>query len=189
MEKVIQQTQEVLLNKKPKERIVSIYEPEARPFQKGKLNKKCEFGYEVQIQENEKLITGREINNKNSDAIYFPKSMEKHKELHNKPPNQVAADRGYYSQVNKKYAYSSGVKDVAIPKKGKLNQEEKERQSVKKFKKLHKWRSGVESTISLLKRCYGLTRNLYKGRKGMGLWVGAGILANNLKRMTKLIKA
>jgi len=184
LEKIVEQTEKVLAGEKIKDRIVSIFEPEARPIVKGKAGKICEFGHLVQVQEDEKFITDWNVNNE-SDAKFFPKAIDKHKQLYGKPPKEVATDRGYYSQENVEYAKLAGVKHISLPKKGKLKPEEKEFQSTRKFKQLQRWRAGGEAKISWLKRTYKLDRCLYKGETGMSRWVGAGIIACNLATIAK----
>jgi IS5 family transposase len=141
----------------------------------------------VQIQEDEHFITNWEINNKPSDVAFLPRALEKHKELFGKPPGTAATDRGYWSPDNKKYAESEGVKNVSMPKKGKLNIQEKEYQSTPKFKKGQCFRAGGEAKISLLKRKYDMDRSNYKGKNGIDTWVGGCILACNLMTMVRLI--
>jgi len=186
LKKIIEQTELVLQGEKPKDRIVSIHDTSARPIPKGKANKPCEFGQEVQVQEDEHFITNWNINNRSSDVEFFPKAIDKHKQLFGKPPNTAATDRGYWSPDNKKYAENAGVKNVSMPKKGKLNEQEKEFQDTPRFKKAQRFRAGGEAKISLLKRQYKLDRCRYKGDKGMARWVGGGILACNLITMARL---
>lgn len=188
LKKVIEQTELVLTGGKPKDRIVSIYDTSARPIPKGKANKPCEFGQEVQIQEDERFITNWEINNRTSDVEFFPKAVDRHKEIFGKPPNTVATDRGYWSPGNKEYAEKAGIKNISMPKKGKLNEQEKKFQDTNKFKKGQRFRAGGEAKISLLKRQYKLDRCRYKGDSGMARWVGGGILACNLITMARLMK-
>ena len=189
LEKIVEQTELVLQGEKPKDRIVSIHDLDARPIIKGKANKLCEFGQEVQVQEDEHFITNWEINNKPSDADFFSRAIDKHKELFDKPPNTVATDRGYWSPDNKGCAEDAGIKNVSIPKKGKLNEQEKEFQNTNQFKKAQRFRAGGEAKISLLKRKYKLDRCVYQGSAGMARWVGGGILACNLMTMVRLISS
>lgn len=187
LEKIVEQTELVLKGEKPKDRIVSIHDTAARPIPKGKANKPCEFGQEVQIQEDEHFITNWEINNKTSDTEFFPKAIDKHKELFDKPPKTAASDRGYWSPDNKEYARSAGVKNISMPKKGKLNEQEKEFQNTRAYKEGQCFRAGGEAKVSLLKRRYKLDRCKYQGNTGMTRWVGGGILACNLITMARLI--
>lgn len=187
LDKIITQTEQSLIGEKPKNRIVSIFEPDARPLPKGKANRPCEFGSAVQVQEDEKFITNWEIDKKLDDAGFLHKAIDKHKELYHKPPTELATDRGYWSPDNHQDAIDKGVKHASIPRKGKLDDEQKQYQSTRKFKELQKWRAGGEAKISLLKRMYGLRKCKYKGDKGMALCVGAGILACNLDAMARLL--
>lgn len=184
--KIVEQAETVLSGINPHDRIVSIFETTARALKKGKAGKICEFGQEVQIQEDEKFITNWEINNKSSDVKFFRKAIDKHKQLYGNPPNDAATDRGYWSCENKDYALQEGVKNVYLPKKGKLNEAETEFQSSAKFKKGQCFRAGGEAKISLLKRKYKLNKCKYKGDRGMSLWVGSGILTCNLMTMVRL---
>lgn len=185
LDKVVAQTEQVLKGKKPKDRVVSIFEPSARPFPKGKANRACEFGSEVQIQEDERFITNWEINSRPSDTESLPKAIDKHKDLYGRTPNEIAADRGYWSPENNEYAQQQKIKHISLPKKGKLNDKEKACQSTRKFRQLQRWRAGGEAKISLLKRKYRLNKCRYKGEKGMALWVGSGILACNLATIAR----
>lgn len=189
LEKIVAQTELVLQGEKPKDRIVSIHDLDARPIVKGKVNKPCEFGQEVQVQEDEHFITNWEINNKPSDTEFFSRAIDRHKELFDRPPNTVATDRGYWSPTNKEYAEDAGVKNVSMPKKGKLNEQEKEFQNTAQFKNAQRFRAGGEAKISLLKRKYKLDRCKYQGNAGMARWVGGGILACNLMTMVRLISS
>jgi len=189
LEKIIRQTEQVLQGEKPENRIVSIHDTDARPIPKGKADKKCEFGQVVQIQEDEHLVTNWEISNKANDAEFFPKAVDKHQQLFNKPPAMAAADRGYWSPGNKEYAENAGIRNVSMPKKGKLNEQEKAFQSTSKFKKGQRFRAGGEARISLLKRKYKLDRCRYRGSHGMAIWVGGGVIACNLAIMARLLTA
>lgn len=187
LERIIEQTEQVLQGEKPKDRLVSIHDLDSRPIPKGKANKPCEFGQEVQIQEDEHFITNWEINNKSSDTAFLPRALDKHQQLFDRPPETVATDRGYWSPGNQKYAQDAGVRNVSIPKKGKLSAEEKKFQQTSRFKKGQRFRAGGEAKISLLKRTYKLDKCRYQGSMGMARWVAGGILACNLMTMAKLI--
>ena len=75
-----------------------------------------------------------------------------------------------------------GVKRVALRLRGRKKGYEKESW----YKRLQRFRAGIEGTISLLKRKYGLKRSLYKGTAGSRQWVGFGIMTYNLQRIAQL---
>ena len=48
-----------------------------------------------------------------------------------------------------------------------------------------RFRAGIEGSISFLKRCFGLTRVLFKGFKGFCRGVGAAIFCHNILVMAR----
>ena len=52
------------------------------------------------------------------------------------------------------------------------------------FRRLRNWRVGIEARISHLKRCFGLRRTRLRRLGGARTWVGLGVFAYNLQRMT-----
>jgi IS5 family transposase len=52
------------------------------------------------------------------------------------------------------------------------------------FRRLRNWRVGIEARISYLKRAFGLRRTRLRRLGGARTWVGLGIFAYNLQRMT-----
>ncbi len=57
------------------------------------------------------------------------------------------------------------------------------------FRRAYRWRAGIEGRISVLKRRFGLDRCRYHGEAGMERWVGWGLLAHNLRQITRLVAA
>jgi hypothetical protein len=49
---------------------------------------------------------------------------------------------------------------------------------------MRNWRVGIEARISQLKRLFGLRRTRLRCLDGAKSWVGLGIFADNLQRMT-----
>jgi IS5 family transposase len=52
------------------------------------------------------------------------------------------------------------------------------------FRRLRNWRVGIEARISHLKRSFGQRRTRLRRLGGARTWVGLGIIAYNLQRMT-----
>jgi IS5 family transposase len=73
---------------------------------------------------------------------------------------------------------------VALPRPGPLSPERRRYEHRPAFRRAYRWRAGVEGRISLLKRRFGLARCRYHGEAGMERWVGLGILAHNLRRIS-----
>jgi IS5 family transposase len=101
--KIIYQAEEVNSgNYHLPDRMVSVCDPTVRPIVKGKLGKKVEFGYKVQIEETENgIISGHEVYPGNpSDENLLDDAMNRHESTFKKPPRDVAADRGYGRKDN-----------------------------------------------------------------------------------------
>jgi IS5 family transposase len=189
--KLIAQAKEVVSgNRNIPDRIVSFFDPEARPIKKGKLAKTAEFGYKLRIDENEDgLVTGYELYNGNpSDDDLLVPAIEEHISHFGKAPSAVATDRGFGSRKNENAVQGLGVKRVSIPAKGKKSKSRTEHERQLWFQDLQRFRAAGEAKISLLKRKYGLTRSRYRGFVGSKSWVGFGILTHNLKRAAQLTK-
>ena len=73
-----------------------------------------------------------------------------------------------------------GVKNVVIPRKGKPSAARRAEEHPVK------WRTGVEGRISTLKRGYGWDRTRIDGTEGAQIWVGHGVLAHNLVKISAL---
>lgn len=188
--KVIEQTREVQSgNRNIKDRIVSIYDEDARPIKKGKLGIKAEFGYKLQLGEAERgFVTGYDVYKGNPyDDTLIMDAIDRHKEVFGKVPTYVTADRGYGSKQNEDDLKEAGVKKVAVPRKGKKSKARTELENTASFKRLKNWRAGVEARISLLKRKYGLGKSLSRGYEGTNTWIGWGILTHNLMNAAKYV--
>jgi IS5 family transposase len=172
------------------DRIVSFFDPEARPIKKGKLAKGTEFGYKTRIDETESgFVTGYAVyeGNPSDDELLIP-AVEAHKKQFGKAPQAVATDRGFSSKKNETAITELGVKRASLPKKGKKGAARTEHEHEKWFKDLQRYRAAGEAKISLLKRKYGLNRSRYRGFAGSKTWIGFGLLTHNLQRAAKMLQ-
>lgn len=188
VDQIIEQTEFVNSGGNPENRIVSIIDTDARPISKGKLGKRVEFGHVLQLEEiSEGLITGYSVHRGNpSDKTLLVDAVEHHIEIFGKAPAELAGDRGYYSSSNEITLQELGVKHLSIPKPGKKTAKRQEQERKPKFKKLQKFRAGIEGRISCLKRSFGLRRSYLRGSKGTSTWCGYGIFAHNLRKVAQI---
>jgi len=96
--KIIEQSESVNAgNTKLADRLISFKYPDARPIVKGKLGKRVEFGYKLQIQEVDGgIITGYQLYKGNPcDKILVNDALQKHVDLFGQAPSEMALDRGY----------------------------------------------------------------------------------------------
>jgi transposase, IS5 family len=163
-------------------KILSLFETQTEVIRKGKAGKPNEFGKMVKIQEAEnQIVTHYEVfDQRPSDSELLTPSIEHHIQQFGRAPESVAADCAFFSAANEAEAEKLGVKRVAIPSQNTKSPQRKQRQKQRWFKKAQRWRTGVEGRISVLKRRHGLSRSRYKGRRGMKLWVGLGVIADNV---------
>lgn len=189
-EQVIKQTEcRVLKNEhlSSDEKILSIHQPDTYTIRKGKRGKPNEFGKALEIQQTDgKIITHWTIHESNvSDTERFVPAIKKHIETFGKAPHLATGDRGFSSADNERDAQGLGVKRVSLPKRGKKSKERAKYEKQRWFKAGQRFRAGIEGTISVLKRRYGLRRCLNRGHNAFGRWCGLAIIAYNLVTIAK----
>jgi IS5 family transposase len=87
--------------------------------------------------------------------------LDRQKELYGRYPLKVALDGGFASKDNLIKAKEKQIKAVCFAKKRDLEVEEMcRRQSV--YDRLQRLRAGIESGISWVRRCFGMTRCTWK---------------------------
>jgi IS5 family transposase len=184
---LVEQTQQKLQGQRSiAERIVSFHDPQARPIRKGKLNKAVEFGRTLQlVQDSSGIMLHYEIHQGNpSDRTELLSLVRKTKANLGVKPTALSTDRGYYSKENVAALSRRGIKRVGIPKVGRLSRKEKRRQQSRWFRQLQRFRCGIEGSISMLKRKFGLGRVLAKGSRATAVWTGLAIFSYNLWQQT-----
>lgn len=167
-------------------RIVSVFDPDARPIPKGKLKAPTEFGYKVVLGESEeRLITDYDVFVRNpSDESLLLDVVDHHKKITDSQLKEVATDRGFTSQDNERELMIRDVVNISLPCRGKTSKTRQEVERQSWFRRLQRWRAGQEATIGLLKSRYGLARSRSRWLPGTKSWVGFGVLAYNLRRLS-----
>ena len=188
IEQVIHQTLQRVIEEQVvpnAQKIVSLFEPHTAIIVKGKPAKPTEFGRKVKLDEVDGGIISHyttEVGNP-KDSQLFRDSIEYHKECFGKPPDLVAADRGFWSQENEDYANEEGVNKVVLPKSGKRSQKRTEHEHQPWFRKGLRFRAGIEGRISVVKHNQLLDRSLNHGEEGFYRWVGWGVMGANLTKI------
>jgi IS5 family transposase len=189
-EKVVRQTQEVIKgNRSLPRRLVSLFDADARPLKRGKSRGDTEFGRKVLLGETDHGIisTYAVLEDNPADTALLKPAIRGHRRLFRKRLKAVTGDRGFYSQANEGWLKDSGVKRVSIPKRGKTSEERRGYQKQSWFKRLQRFRAGIEAMISLLKRKFGLKRSRMRGSPGVNIWVGQGIFTHNLWQAARIV--
>ena len=117
----------------------------------------------------------------------LPNILKEHEKLFGHAPRKLAGDRRFFSSDNEEHAKEHGVKLVSIPKPGRLNAARKSWQDAAWFKKLQRFRAGIEGNISNLMRNFGLKKCIWKGWISFQSYVGLSVFAYNLWKIAHLI--
>jgi IS5 family transposase len=72
---------------------------------------------------------------------------------------------------------------VAIPASGKLSEERQALEHTRRWRRVYRWRAGIEGRIASLRRDFGWRKSRYHGQDGMERWLGLGIIASKLRRI------
>lgn len=170
------------------DKIVSIFEEHTDIICRGKSGSPVEFGHKVMFATGKSgLVTQYGIYRGNpGDNTLLDDILKEHKICFGSSPERLTADRRFFSADNERRALKEGVKDVSIPKPGRLNAERSSYQKTRLFKLLQRFRAGIEGNISTLLRVFGLKRCLWKGWQAFKSYVGIGVLTYNLRKLALL---
>jgi hypothetical protein len=162
------------------EKVLSIFEPHTEWITKGKLHPNVELGKLLLITTDQyQLIVDYKLMEYEKDAAQIKPLCERIKsKFRGVKISSHSFDKSFHSKDNYA-AVKANTQQVIMPKRGKKNQEEQQRESDKAFKKLRNKHSAVESNINMLEH-HGLNRCPDKGLQGLKDYVGFSVLAYNL---------
>lgn len=169
------------------EKVFSIFESHVEWINKGKKRPNVELGHRLLITTNQDgfIVDHKALENQ-TDVESLPELIDRLKEnqaLENKTIYSHSFDKGFYSKSNKEKA-KEFTDLVVIPKRGKLNESEKEEQTGKEWKKLRHQHSAIESNINGLEH-QGLGVCPDKGLENYKRYAGLGVIAYNLHNLGK----
>jgi IS5 family transposase len=179
-EKVAEQIAKRVAGEPITDRIVSLFDPDARPIRKGKLGKPNEFGYVTQlaeVTENTRrgargliLPASTQIGNPAENTL-LPATVAELERLGIRP-REVALDGGFMAGPTTTALEPLEPDRVFIAGR-------QEPESRRTSRRLRRYRTGAEGRISHLKRRYGMDRSRLKGDEGQQIWTEWAILAYN----------
>jgi IS5 family transposase len=184
-QRVATQIQQRLAGEPITDRLVSMFDPDARPIRKGKLGKPNEFGYVTQLAE----VT--ENTRRGARGFVLPPSMvvgnpQEHTLLPatiseldrlGLRPREVALDGGFQSRLIEQALTPLAPQRVFIAGRQQPGSRRTQR-------RLARYRVGAEGRISHLKREYELDRSRLKGEHGTRAWNASAIATHNLDTLT-----
>lgn len=170
------------------EKIVSLFEEHTDIIRRGKSSSPTEFGHKVNFVTGKSgLITQYQVLRGNpGDNELIADMLKKHTKQYGRVPDELSADRRYFSADNESSAYQAGVKRVSICKPGYRSKERRQLEKERWFKRLQRFRAGIEGIISALMRGLGLKRCLWKGWQAFKRYVGLSVVTFNLRKIAML---
>jgi len=179
-EKVARQIRQRVAGEPIKDRIGSLFDPDARPIRKGKLGKPNEFGFVSQlaeVTENTKrgargliLPASTALGNPAEDTL-LPGTVAELQRLAISV-REVAVDGGFNVGPTNTALEDLQPENVFIAGR-------QEPGSKRTQRRLRRYRTGAEGRVSHLKRRYGLDRSRLKGDQGRQIWTEWAILSYN----------
>jgi transposase, IS5 family len=187
-EKVICQTRRRVLKgeKVPAlEKIVSIFEPHTDIIVKDRRD--TIYGHKVCLTGGaSNLILDCVVERGNpADVDLAIPMLDRQKQIYKRYPLKVCFDGGFASKNNLKLAKGRLIKDVCFAKKRGLKEADMCR-SEYVYHRLRRFRAGIESGISWLKRCMGFARCTWKGWEAFKSYVWSSIVAANLLTVARV---
>ena len=181
-EQVISQTKRRVLLGQPvpsAEKVVSIFEEHTDIIKKDRRD--TIYGHKICLTGGaSNLILDCFISRGNpADTELAIPMLDRQKQIYGRYPLKVCFDGGFASKDNLKLAKVRKIKDICFAKKRGLKETDMCR-SEYVYHRLRRFRAGIESGISWLKRCMGLTRCTWKGWEAFKSYVWSSIVAANL---------
>lgn len=171
------------------EKVFSLFEPHTEWINKGKTRPPVELGHKLLLTTDQyQLILDYKVMDQNADQLETLPLTERLFENYGEQAfGSMSFDKGFSNQEVRK-ELEEHVDLVVMPKKGRRNAQDRERESARKFVKTKNQHSAVESEINSLEH-HGLNRCPDKGMHGYERYVGFGILAYNLHQIGKCLLA
>ena len=187
LERVIDQTERRVfqdVSVDATEKVVSLFEPHADVIIKDR--RETYYGHKIFLTGGASgLILDCAITKGNpADSTWAVPMLRRQCALYGRVPRQATFDGGFASTANLAGAKALGVRDACFAKRRGLAVLDMVKSSWV-YRKLKRFRAGIESVISLLKRAFGLDRCVWKGDRGFVAYVRLGVLTANLLTLAR----
>ncbi len=184
---VIDQTEKRVVHGKSvpaSQKVVSIFEPHTDIIIKD--GRDTFYGHKVCLAGGgSNLIIDCVITEGNpADTALTETMLKRQNEIYGQYPLKAALDGGFASKNNLYTAKGMEIKDVCFAKKRGLEVEDMCR-SQWVYNRLRRFRAGIESGISWIKRCFGFARCTWKGLRSFKSYVWASIVSANLLTLAR----
>ena len=165
------------------EKVYSLFEPHTEWINKGKLHPSVELGHRLLIATDQhQLIQDYDVPVGGADVNQSIPVADRLLGRYGEGAIQsMSFDKGFTREEDRTLL-NLYIPEVIMPKRGKKNAAETEREQGEKFATLRRRHSAVESQINALEH-HGLDRCLDVGLEGYLRYVGYGVLAYNLHQI------
>jgi len=185
--RVVDQTQRRVLlgeNVPASDKVVSLFETHTDIIVKDRRD--TFFGHKVCLTggASNLIVDCLIVDGNPADSSLTLDMLDRQKLLYGRYPLKVALDGGFASKDNLNKAKEKQIKDVCFAKKRGLEVEDMCR-SQWVYDHLRRFRAGIESGISWVKRCFGMTRCTWKGLRSFKSYVWASIVSANLLTLAR----
>jgi hypothetical protein len=168
------------------EKVFSLFQPHTEWISKGKAGVPVELGLRVCIMEDQDrfILHHRVMVKITDDKVAFAMVGETKQKF--PTLRAVSMDKGFSSPANQE-VLKSRLECVVLPKKGKLSQADKARESEPEFVNLRKQHSAVESAINALE-VHGLDKCPDHGLNGFKRYIAMAVVARNIQRLGAVLR-
>ena len=165
------------------EKVFSLFEPHTEWINKGKSHPSVELGHKVLVSTDQYgLVLDYKVMDQSVDMYEtLPLADRLIKNYGEEEMGSLSFDKGF-SVVEDRELLELYIREVIMPKRGRKNRADKDREGTKRFKALRARHNAVESDINALEH-HGLNRCPDKGLGGYKRYVGLGILSYNLHKI------
>lgn len=166
------------------EKVFSLFEPYTEWIQKGKAGNRPELGLNIAIATDpfNFILLHRVMVKQHDKDLAVPMTEAL---LSKYDVGSMSFDKNFWTKENHQ-KLSKLVPNLILPKKGKCNQQEYEREHSKTFLALRRQHSAVESAINCLEH-HGLNRCPDKGLDHFKKYTALGVLAYNLHKLGNIL--
>jgi hypothetical protein len=168
------------------EKVFSIFQPHTEWISKGKAGVPVELGLRVAIVEDQhRFILHYQVMEKTTDdQIAVP--LVEHTQTRFPTVKAMSFDKGFHSPANQN-DLKQRLENVILPKKGRLSEADKTRESDPEFVRLRRQHSAVESAINAL-GVHGLDKCRDHGIDGFKRYVALAVVARNIQRLGAVLR-
>ena len=186
-EKVISQTRRRVIDEErvpAEEKVVSIFEEHTDIIRKDR--RETLYGHKVCLTggSSSMILDCVILDGNPADSTLAETMIDRQVELYKRAPRQVAYDGAFSSKANLEAIKGKGVEDVAFSKAHGFTVTDMVKSSWV-YKRLWRFRCGIEGVISLLKRVFGLDRCTWRSLPSFKSYVWSSIITCNLLVMAR----